>query len=128
MNIRSKPECLEQHHRVHELKSLPRETYRGVDYVVALGELKKVHGPDGMLSDIEQKVKKEHPDGFYEYEWVLFRDEKPWIGGSGMIDKNHDTDKAWDEETREKARFNAVRNAARWAIDNGAKETLEMDK
>lgn len=127
-DIKNRPEGLEQHHRAREFTAAPRESHNGVEYVVAIGGPFKVHGPDGMLSPIERKLKNDHPDGFYEYEWTIFRDEKPWIGGSNVIDKNHDMDKPWTEEAREKARYNAARRECQWAIDNGAKDTLEMDK
>lgn len=127
-DIRNRPEGLERHHSAREFKAAPRESYRGVDYVVAVGGPFKVHGPEGMLSGVERKLKNDHPDGFYEFEWTIFRDEKPWIGGSNVIDKNHDVDKNWTEDMREEARFNAARKDVCWAIDNGAKDTLEMDK
>lgn len=123
--LRRRPEGLERHHLEHGLKQAPRETYRGVDYAVAVGGPFRVTVP---VNDYEDLIMRDHPDGYYEIAWALFRDEVPWIGGFNVIDRNHDLDKMWTEHTREKARFNAARAEARWAIDNGAAETLKAER
>lgn len=124
-DLRKRPEGLERHHLEHGLKQAPKESYKGVDYAVAVG------GPFQVVVPVdrhESELAKEHPDGYYEIAWALFRDESPWIGGFNVIDKNHDVDKAWTESARERARFNAARQEAQWAIDNGAREVLKAER
>lgn len=116
---------LEKHHRAHELAPVGRYSYRGVDYAVSLGGPFQINYP---TTQTEREIQKDHPHGYYEYAWAIFRDDRPWIGGSNIIDKNHDLDKGYDEHGRERMRINAARKEAEWAIDSGAKAVLERDR
>lgn len=123
--LRRRPLGLERHHIEHELQGAPRETYKGVDFVVAVGGPFEIHFP---TNDLQRDLMREHPDGFYEYAWAVLADEVPLIGGFNVIDKNHDIDQPWTEAAREKARYNAARNAAKWAIDNGIADMMERNR
>lgn len=120
--LRRRPLGLERHHIEHGLEGAQRETYKGVDYAVAVGGPFKITVP---VNDYEQKISESHPDGYYELAWAVFADEVPYIGGFNVIDKNHDLTKGWTAEARERARFNAARKEVRWAIDNGIREMME---
>lgn len=112
-------EKLERHHRAHKLSPVGTWTYKGVRYAVAVGGPFEVIVP---TKDIEWDIRRDHPNGFYEYSWTLFRDEKPWFGGSNIVDKYHDPEHT--DAARERMRVNAARRDAEWAIDN-AKAVLE---
>lgn len=116
-------QAVEAHHRAHELEPKGRFTYRGVDYVVAVGGPFRIDVP---TTEVERRLREEHPHGYYEFSWALLRDEAPWVGGSNVIDAQHDLLRV--ESDRERARVNAARKDAEWAIDHGAKETLERDR
>lgn len=123
--LRRRPLGLERHHIEHGLKGAPKESYNGIEYVVAVGGPFEVIVP---TSSDEMRLANDHPDGFYEVAWAVLVDEVPYIGGFNTIDKHHDLDQGWTESAREKARYNAARKEARWAIDNGIREMLEKSR
>lgn len=104
-------EKLERHHRAHKLSPVGTWTHKGVKYAVAVGGPFQVIVP---TTELEYALLRDHPNGFYEYSWTLFRGEKPWIGGSNVIDVMHDPE--YTVGTREQMRVNAARRDAENAI------------
>lgn len=121
-DFRSRAAGAERHFAANGLKCGIRESYRGVEFVTAVGGPFRIERPS---NEDQRKLANDHPDGFYEYAFVVFKDDKPWLGGFNVIDRYHDLGKGWTENTRERARFNAASREAKMAIDAGIRDYLE---
>lgn len=109
--MRKEGRHLELHHQANELKPLGRYVYRGLSYSVAISpEPMRIWYP---VTPIQHAIMRDHPNGFYEFAWAIFKGEEPWIEGTNIIDVNHDL----EYTGREQLRINAAKQAAENAID-----------
>ena len=103
---------LELHHQHWKMKPIGSWTHQGVKYAVAIGGPFKIIVP---TNEVQHRLRQDHPQGYYEYSWTVFKGDEPWFGGGNVIDVNHDRDHT--EHARERMRLNAARAEAQWAID-----------
>ncbi len=109
--MRKEGRHLELHHQANKLQPIGSYWYRGLKYSVAVSpEPEKIWFP---TKPIQYAIMQEHPNGFYEFAWAIYKDDQPWIAGSNIIDVNHDL----EYTNREQLRINAAKKAARDAID-----------
>ena len=110
MKNRKSARHLEQHHYAHELKPIGKYNHNGIEYALALGGPYRIDYP---ITELQHAIRKDHGNGFYEFAWVIFKGETPWIEGTNLIDINHDS----NDSNREQLRINAAHNAAHQVID-----------